>query len=310
MRTIKKKLNSQRGASLTFALLLFLVCAVVGSVVLVAGTAASGRLAGLADYEQRFYAVNSAAELLAEEITAGKTTVTMTRTTKTPITKTYDKDLLLTEEKQDLDNITYTYSPLQILASVNETGSSFHGDENATKKLLEDLATKLIKETGKEEEEREPEDIWNSIPTQTASYEYSISANDKPALAVDIKADMTIFGAGSDRFSAELALDIKNNVGDQKYCVHMVFASDMINRKAYSTGSPTMTLDTSKITNPVDSYEEVTTPVYNEETGETTNVTENVFTGRTEYWVRTVEEQRKPTVKWTLQSVSVSEAAA
>ena len=310
MRTIKKKLNSQRGASLTFALLLFLVCAVIGSVVLVAGTAASGRLAGLADYEQRFYAVNSAAELLAEEITAGKTTVTMTRTTKTPITKTYDKDLLLIREEQDLENITYTYSELQILASVNEAGSSFHGVGNATKKLLEDLATKLIKETGKEEEEREPEDIWNSIPTQTASYEYSISANDKPALAVDIEADMTIFGAGSDRFSAELALDITNNVGDQKYCVHMVFASDMINRKAYSTGSPTMTLDTSKTTNPVDSYVEVTTPVYNEETGETTNVTENVFTGRTEYWVRTVEEQRKPTVKWTLQSVSVSEAAA
>ena len=71
-----------------------------------------------------------------------------------------------------------------------------------------------------------------------------------------------------------------------------------------------MTLDASKATNPVDSYEVVTTPVYNEETGETTNVTENVFMGRTEYWVRTVEEQRKPTVKWTLQSVSVSEVAA
>ena len=310
MNRIKKKLRSQTGASLTFALLLFLVCAVVGSAVLVAGTAASGRLAGLADYEQRYYAVNSAAELLAEEITAGKTTVTMTRTTKTPITKTYDKDLLLTEEKQDLDNITYTYSPLQILASVNKAGSSFHGGENGTKKLLEDLATKLIKETGKEEEEREPEDIWNSIPTQTASYQYSITTDGKPTLAVDIEAEMTIIGTGSDRFSAELAFDITNHGGDQKYCVHMVFASDMINRKAYSTGSPAMTLDTSKTTNPVDSYEEVTTPVYNEETGETTNVTENVFTGRTEYWVRTVEEQRKPTVKWTLQSVSVSEAAA
>ena len=89
MNRIKKKLRSQTGASLTFALLLFLVCAVVGSVVLVAGTAASGRLAGLADYEQRYYAVNSAAELLAEEITAGKTTVTMTRTeTETGIVRT------------------------------------------------------------------------------------------------------------------------------------------------------------------------------------------------------------------------------
>ena len=85
MRTIKKKLNSQRGASLTFALLLFLVCAVVGSVVLVAGTAASGRLAGngkansvgtLAETEQRYYAVNAAAELMQTELTSGKTTAT------------------------------------------------------------------------------------------------------------------------------------------------------------------------------------------------------------------------------------------
>ena len=38
MSGIRTKLNSQRGASITFALLLFLVCAVVGSVVLTAGT--------------------------------------------------------------------------------------------------------------------------------------------------------------------------------------------------------------------------------------------------------------------------------
>ncbi len=68
MRTIKKKLNSQRGASLTFALLLFLVCAVVGSVVLVAGTAASGRMSKVAEMDQRYYSVNSAARLLIDMI--------------------------------------------------------------------------------------------------------------------------------------------------------------------------------------------------------------------------------------------------
>ena len=66
MRTIKNKLNSQRGASLTFALLLFLVCAVVGSAVLVAGTAASGRMSRIAEMDQRYYSVNSAARLLIE----------------------------------------------------------------------------------------------------------------------------------------------------------------------------------------------------------------------------------------------------
>ena len=64
MKAIKKKLSSQRGASLTFALLLFLVCSVVGSVVLTAGTAAAGRMSEISEMDQRYYSVNSAAKLL------------------------------------------------------------------------------------------------------------------------------------------------------------------------------------------------------------------------------------------------------
>ena len=68
MQAIRNKIRSRRGASLTFALLLFLVCAVVGSLVLAAGFAAGGRLAGLAESEQRYYAVNSAAELIVDQL--------------------------------------------------------------------------------------------------------------------------------------------------------------------------------------------------------------------------------------------------
>ncbi len=64
MLAIKQKLSSQRGASLTFALLLFLVCSVVGSVVLTAGTAAAGRMSKISEMDQRYYSVNSAAKLL------------------------------------------------------------------------------------------------------------------------------------------------------------------------------------------------------------------------------------------------------
>lgn len=66
MQEIKKKLSSRRGASLTFALLMFLVCAVVGSVVLTAGTAAAGRMSQIAEMDQRYYSVNSAARLLID----------------------------------------------------------------------------------------------------------------------------------------------------------------------------------------------------------------------------------------------------
>lgn len=68
MHKLKQKLKSQTGASITFALLLFLVCAVVGSAVLVAGTAAAGRMSKVAEMDQRYYAVNSAARLLVDTI--------------------------------------------------------------------------------------------------------------------------------------------------------------------------------------------------------------------------------------------------
>lgn len=66
MRKAAEKLKSSRGASLMMALLLFLVCAVVGSAVLTAGTAASGRMSKIAESDQRYYSVNSAASLLID----------------------------------------------------------------------------------------------------------------------------------------------------------------------------------------------------------------------------------------------------
>ena len=77
LHKLKQKLKSQTGASITFALLLFLVCAVVGSAVLVAGTAAAGRMSKVAEMDQRYYAVNSAARLLMEQIDGTDNTVTI-----------------------------------------------------------------------------------------------------------------------------------------------------------------------------------------------------------------------------------------
>ena len=76
-RSIRRKLGSDAGASITFALLLFLVCAMVSAVVLVAATTASGRMAGIAEADQRYYAVTSAAELL-KDVMSEKTVTVMT----------------------------------------------------------------------------------------------------------------------------------------------------------------------------------------------------------------------------------------
>ena len=72
---IKDKLRSRTGASITYALLIFLVCAVVGSAVLVAGTTAAGRMSEIAEYDQRYYAVTSAARLLIDLIDGNTVTI-------------------------------------------------------------------------------------------------------------------------------------------------------------------------------------------------------------------------------------------
>ena len=82
MHKLKQKLKSQTGASITFALLLFLVCAVVGSVVLTAGTAAAGRMSKIAEMDQRYYSVNSAAKLLIKLIDGEEKAVTIIKTEK------------------------------------------------------------------------------------------------------------------------------------------------------------------------------------------------------------------------------------
>ena len=65
---VRAKLRSSAGASITFALLIFLVCAIVSAVVLVAGTVAAGRIKGVAESDQRYYSVTSASELLRDLI--------------------------------------------------------------------------------------------------------------------------------------------------------------------------------------------------------------------------------------------------
>ncbi len=65
-RIILNKLRSSKGASLTFALLAFLVCAVVSAVLLASASASAGRVSGLAESDQRYYAVTSAAQLFCD----------------------------------------------------------------------------------------------------------------------------------------------------------------------------------------------------------------------------------------------------
>lgn len=119
MNRIKRKLNSQRGASITYALLIFLVCAVVGSAVLVAGTTASGRISEVAKSDQRYYAVTSAARLLINKIDNQAVTIKMINetvidTTTSPSTSTTNTTFLDDAGNVLTDSTTFSSIPLQI----------------------------------------------------------------------------------------------------------------------------------------------------------------------------------------------------
>lgn len=98
IRQVHQKLRSQTGASITYALLLFLVCAVIGAVVLTAGTAAAGRVSQMAEMDQRYYSVSSAAELLAQELTGESKAVTVTRSQTIETTETVTVEVTVPED--------------------------------------------------------------------------------------------------------------------------------------------------------------------------------------------------------------------
>lgn len=64
-----------RGASILIALLFFLVCALVGAVVLTAATVSTGQLVDYEKSQQAYYSTTSAAELFRDELVGGTCTV-------------------------------------------------------------------------------------------------------------------------------------------------------------------------------------------------------------------------------------------
>lgn len=65
MRQLKAKLRSRRGASITFALLLFLVCAIISTVVVVSASTVGGRASGMRETDQRYFAATAAQRYFA-----------------------------------------------------------------------------------------------------------------------------------------------------------------------------------------------------------------------------------------------------
>ncbi len=67
-RIVSQKMKDKSGASITVALLFFMMCAIVSSILIATATAASGKIKQLESKDAGYYSVVSAAELLRDEI--------------------------------------------------------------------------------------------------------------------------------------------------------------------------------------------------------------------------------------------------
>ena len=112
---LQRKLKSNTGASIAAALMLFLICAVLGGSILAAASVSGGRLSKRADMDRRYYGVTSAAELIADTLAADPVrivrTETVVRVSTTSVDRTADAEGAVTfsEPLTVTDPPEYTY---------------------------------------------------------------------------------------------------------------------------------------------------------------------------------------------------------
>ena len=209
MRRAGEKLKSSRGASLMMALLLFLVCAVLGSVVLVAGTASAGRFANLSKMEQRYFAVNSAAELLRTELCGGDPLVITrekTVTKHTPITVAEDGTVSYGQAEEDDPRYSCelpTISGGDKAAQLRYLFARYLVFGTETVSFPDDLT--------EEQYNHDPKAANDEIP------DFTIEVDGKEELAVDIEVRI--------KENGQLELNLENHQGSEKYRLRMTFAT-------------------------------------------------------------------------------------
>lgn len=180
-KRIVNKLRSRTGASITFALLLFLVCAVLCSVIITAATAASGRMSGIAEADQRYYAVSSAARLLQKQID-GKT-VSIVEVVETPYTTTYTSGVAGEPDAGESETKVYIV-PNKKASEIDETtdlvaSNMIGGYGFSIGNILEDAAKNV-----------NDKQTLNDRGLSLSSTFYSLAGLDYDALAVTISEDL------------------------------------------------------------------------------------------------------------------------
>ncbi len=222
---IMNKLRSNKGASITFALLLFLVCAVLCSVILAAATAAAGRMSKIAETEQRYYAVTSAAKLMQDEFkdSSGKLV---------PVS--------VVEAQVTTEIMTYTSANVGTLKdSSTETKGYLFVGKDADAITISDLVStneignvtidSIIKDAAKK--------VYDKSPASTR--DLSLTSSNYDTLAVNITEKIDAGGnIVMTLYNAKNAKGQTSDVGEQ-YTVILTFGADSIISSRTETTSET-----------------------------------------------------------------------
>ena len=205
-RTIIRKIKSEKGATLSMALLLFMVCAAVGGVILAAATAAGGRVAKIAEADQRYYNVTSAVQLLAEEISGQEVTIERTHTYQV----TVDEDMEPVDGSSPVDVAIKPYKTY--VNGIERTAAS--SDLNFVEQIAVELlfgSNALNDSTG-----------WAGSLSQIIE-----SGSEAKIDGSDISFTMTLTDGSNSLETVDctgylqndgtMVIDVKNHDGDEKY---------------------------------------------------------------------------------------------
>ena len=219
IKIIKQKLNSTNGVSILFALLVVLVCMAIGSVVLSAGSAAAGRVSRIAQIDQRYYSIMSAAKLFHEEL-GEQDPVTVIRTKKTVTTET-EKFYLNSgstegeeDDEPDIDKdveVTYYVTVLQGDNTAEAGAEEETGKTEDNKPVLKGLSrddSVLVNASvnivlGPDYEDKDGEEVWNTTS--------SSGTGDHPSFEGELKDTYTMTVTTDGASETLDALNVKVN---------------------------------------------------------------------------------------------------
>ncbi len=271
MNRIKNKLRSRTGASITFALLLFLVCVVLCSVILSAATASSGRMAGLARTDQRYYAVTSACEMMRDMVGGEANAVTIVAETDTTSTTKYEDGTV--DEESATEPTTIKKYKVQITTAEGTVTEEFteekfkegttvlNNTDDAINAILMNAAIKIYK-TGNSLSDN---DSWPKSFTIVSDTALKTALLENPETDQDPLAVTVLAELGSGKLTLKVCNTSTKTFGD-RFTQIMVFSmhettGGLPQEETMTSEGPTITEDgkvTYQVTTTTKTYETTT----------------------------------------------------